>query len=442
MRGLTDPAETAVPVLAGPWQPLLDAMLHAVWLVDAHTLHIVGINTAGAALLGATSLTLGRPVLELAATPEDRCFWAEVADGSAFGIESQTLVRRADGSLLPVTRRVSRIGADAGPGFYVVALHDRSEQVRAQQASDIAAAELQATLESTADGILVTDLAGRIRNFNRRFASLWELPEPLLLTRDDDAVFESMRRSMVDPAAYMRSLAAIDAIDPGGAADNPLPVTDRLSLASGTVLEWMSRPQRSRGRSIGRVFCYRDITERVQARERIEALSHTDALTGLANRARLLDRIDSALALARRDATPFALLVVNLDRFARINQSHGHGHGDRVLREVATRLKAGLREVDTAARTAGDEFVLLVQQAEAPGAVATARRVLEAMQRPFEAEGFSFTVTASIGIALHPADGPEPTDLLRRADSAMREAKQAGRADFRLHTQRGGAAAD
>ncbi|MEO7150442.1 MAG: bifunctional diguanylate cyclase/phosphodiesterase, partial [Burkholderiaceae bacterium] len=282
-----------------------------------------------------------------------------------------------------------------------------------------------------------------IRHFNRRFAALWDLPETLLRTRDDDAVFEWMRRSVTDPPAYMRALAAIDAVDAADAVDaDALPgEPETLMLMSGRVLERVCRSQRSRGSAIGRVFCFRDVTARVRAEERIDALSHSDALTGLANRLRLDDRLRSALAAARRDATPFAVLTLNLDRFGHINQTFGHALGDRVLREVAQRLHAGSREIDTVARTGGDEFVLLVQQAEAAGAVAAAQRAMAALQRPFELDGVGFTVTASIGIALHPADGPEPADLLRGADAAMREAKRAGRAAWRLH-DRGAAPAD
>ena len=434
-------AVASVP--ARPWAGLLDAMLHAVWLVDASSLRIVEVNRAGAALLGATPAELvGLAVRDLAATPEDRCYWDDVAAGRSADIESDTYVLRADGTLRAVTRRVSRLSHSGGPALHVVALHDRTAQVEAERALERSAAELQATLESTADAILVTDLAGAIRSFNRRFALLWALPEALLRARNDDAVFDWMRRSVTDPAAFMRALAASaahPAPDPAGGAD-VTDVTDRITLVSGTVLERVSRPQTSHASVIGRVDCYRDITARIRAEDRIEALSHTCALTGLANRLRLDDRLRSALATTRRDATPFAVLLVNLDRFGRVNQTFGHAHGDRVLRDVAQRLAAGLREVDTVARTGGDEFVVLVQQADAGGAVAAAQRILAALQRPFEHEGSGYTVTASIGIALHPADGPEPTDLLRAADSAMREAKRGGRAAYRLHA--GGAGSE
>ena len=285
---------------------LIEAMLHAVWLVDAKALCIVAANRAAGVLLGVPAADLlGKPVLELAATPEDLCFWGDVAnpaDGADDSIESETLVRRFDGKPVPVTRRVSRMAPGAGADLYVVALYDRSEQVRAQRELEQSAAQLAATLESTADGILVTDLSGRIRNCNQRFAQMWDVPPELLVQRDDDALMEWMRRSVVDPAAYMRRLAALEEA-------TLLQSSDLLQLHSGKVLERISLPQCSRGRPIGRVFSYRDITEKIEAGERIETLSYTDALTGLPNRRRLADRIKTSLTPTQKEASPFALLA-------------------------------------------------------------------------------------------------------------------------------------
>jgi diguanylate cyclase (GGDEF)-like protein len=414
--------------------PLIDAMLDAVWLVDSRDLCIVAANPAAGVLMGAPAAELiGRDMLELAATPEDLCFWSEVAAGLAEAIESETWVRRLDGTAAPVTRRVSCLAAQAGAAearaLYVVALHDRSAERRAERERDALAADLQATLESTADGVLVTDLAGHIRNFNQRFAQLWAVPPDLLLRRDDDAVLGCMQRSLADPAAYMRRLAALDEPD-------ALPATDVLTLACGTVLERVMQPQRSRGEVIGRVASFRDITERVQARERIDLLSHTDALTGLPNRRRLADRIELALAAGRREGTPFALLHIDLDRFKPINDTLGQALGDRVLVDVAERLKGCLREIDIVARLGSDEFVVLAQRSDAAGAEATARRLLEALQASFVQGGMSFTVTASIGIALYPEHGSGQDELLSGADTAMHEAKAAGRGAYRLHQPR------
>jgi diguanylate cyclase (GGDEF)-like protein/PAS domain S-box-containing protein len=409
------------------WSRLIEAMLDAVWLVDARTLRVVAANRFAAPLLAMAQRELiGMPVFELAGTPEDLCFWGEVADGLAEAIESDTFVTRADGDIRAVTRRVSRVEGADGSALYVVVLHDRSERLRIERELEGTAADLRATLESTQDGILVTDLAGRIRNFNQRFAGLWQIPEELLARRDDDAVLEWMRRSVVDPVAYMRRLAAIDEA-------TMLRTSDELRLHDGTVLERVAVPQCARGRPIGRVFSFRDITEKLAADQRIQTLSYTDALTGLPNRRLLADRTLLALAMAQREGTPFALLLLNLDRFNHINETLGRDFGDRVLLDVAERLKGCVRQIDTVARLGGDEFVVLANQADDQGAEATAWRVVEALKRPFTQDSMSFTVTASIGVALHPGDGASLDELLRRCDSAMREVKLAGRAAFRFH---------
>ena len=410
------------------WSALIEGLLDPVWLVDADTLHIVAANTAAGALLGTDAWSLrGRAAADLSATAEDIVFWSEVAAGLTDAILSDTVVRRFDGAIVPVTRRVSRLGAD---DVLVVTLRDLSAQRQAEDELETRVAELRATLESSADGILVTDLGGAIRNFNRRFATLWGLPEELLTQRDDRAVQDWMRRSVVsqggDGDDYTRRLNAImDAA--------LLQTTDVLTLHSGKVIERVTLPQCSRGQPIGRVFSFRDISEKLAAKRRIEELSHTDALTGLPNRRLLADRVEFALAMAQRNGQPFALMVLNLDRFKHVNDTLGMGLGDRVLLEVTERIKSCLRNVDTVARLGGDEFVLLVHHADAGGAEATARRVLDAMARPFTLDEQSFTVTCSIGVALCPTDGDSLDELMRRADAAMHRVKDAGRASFRFH---------
>ncbi|MEP6874882.1 MAG: EAL domain-containing protein [Burkholderiales bacterium] len=411
---------------------LIEAMLDAVWLVDARSQAIVGANRAAGSLMEVAPHELvGKTMTELAATPEDLFFWREAADGLVDGIESETMIARGDGEVLSVTRRVSRVTLD-GEALYVVTLRDRSEQLRIERELEGTAADLRATLESTQDGILVTDLAGRIRNFNQRFARLWQIPEKLLLQRDDDAVLEWMRRSVTDPVAYMRRLSLMDDA-------TMLQATDELRLHSGTVIERVTMPQCMQGRPIGRVFSFRDITDRLEADRRIETLSYTDALTGLPNRRLLTDRAEVALAAAKRDGSPFAVLFLNLDRFNHINETLGRVFGDRVLLDVAERIKGCVRGADTIARLGGDEFVVLAHQADDGGAHAAATRLLDALKRPFEQGGMSFTVTASIGVALYPSDGATMDELLRRADAAMREVKRAGRAGYRFHRSRPGA---
>ena len=409
------------------WRTLIEAMLHAVWLVDARELRIVAANRAAGALMGRPAdELLGKEVIALVATPEDLCFWGEVAAELTDAIESETLVCQADGAVVPVLRRVSRVEGEDGTAMYVVALHDRSEQVRTQRALESAAADLRATLESTQDGILVTDLSGRIRNVNRRFAHLWGMPEELLARHDDDAVLEWMRRSVAEPGGYMRRLAVIDDA-------TMLQTTDTLTLHSGKVFERVTMPQCTGGRPIGRIFSFRDITEKVEANQRIQTLSYCDLLTGLPNRRLLEDRFEVALALAQREGTHFALLFLNLDHFKHVNETLGRDFGDRVLVDVAERIKRCVRQVDTVARLCGDEFVVLAHQADHAGAEMAVGRILDALKQPFVQGGMSFTVTASVGLAQYPNDGASLVELVRRADAAMREVKQSGRAGFRFH---------
>ena len=140
--------------------------------------------------------------------------------------------------------------------------------------------------------------------------------------------------------------------------------------------------------------------------------------------------------MARREGTPLAVLFLDLDRFKHINDSLGHLFGDRVLVDVATRIQACLREIDTVARLGGDEFVMLLHQT---GAKAPRRRPRDASStrcRSPSRRGLNFTVTCSIGIAPSPQDGADMDELLRHADTAMYSVKEGGRAAYRFHQPR------
>ena len=427
---------TLPPATLAAWSAFAGAMLHAAWLVRSGPApRIVAVNDAAAALarLDAAAL-IGRPALELLASPEDEAFWTDVAGGQAAEIESDTLLRRPDGSIVPVRRRVRALAMDDGvrvdgKALYIVALHDLSAQLQAERELELSLTDLRATLESTNDGILVTDLAGRIRNFNRRFASLWSVPENLLVKGEGEAVLDWMRRSTADPGAYTRRLASIEAGVNSRSADV-------VRLRSGKVFERVVTPQFNQGQPIGRVYAFRDVTEKLEAHERIQLLSYTDTLTGLPNRQLLADRVTVALATSRREGSPFAFLLLNLDRFSHINETLGHALADRVLLDVAERIKGCMRQIDTVARLGADEFVILVQQADEPGAEAAATRVIDALKQPFAQGDMRFSVTASIGIAMYPGDGGDLDDLERRANVAMREVKGAGREGFRFYRSR------
>ena len=176
-----------------------------------------------------------------------------------------------------------------------------------------------------------------------------------------------------------------------------------------------------------------DITESKKAEERIRHLATHDVLTDLPNRALGMDRLSQALALARRNVTMAALVFVDLDGFKEINDTHGHEAGDRVLKEVAGRLSASVRETDTVARFGGDEFLLvLTAMTDKASVTAVVKKVLKSVSRSFAVDGRVTPLGASIGIALYPGDGETPEELLRRADRAMYAAKAAGKNTYRF----------
>ncbi len=536
----------------GQWESLIEGMLEAVILVDPVQLHIIAANRSAHHLLGLEPETLiGTPVVDLAASPEDMYFWEDVAAGLSNNIYSETLLRRADQNVVHVMRRVTLIHLDADTALYVVAIRDHTDQRQVESELEKLIAELRATLESTADGILVTDLDGSIRSYNHLFARLWSLPEELLTQRNDNAVYAWMDNCIVDASHYNERLASI--------RRSPLlEATDVLVLHSGKVLERVTLPQYARGRPIGRVYSFRDIsqkladqarlqlaskvfeasadaifitnelqeiitvnpsferltqfsepemmglsirdflldqwddnmvaaimfdidehgfwegeiwnrrkdghaylcmislvavqnedgetihiigffkdrTESYNAKQKIEELAFSDALTGLPNRLLLEERIKQSITHASRqnsENSEFAVLFLDLDNFKQINDSLGHNFGDQVLIEVTERLSKCLRQVDTAARLGGDEFVLLLHQANAAGAEICARRVLDEVSAPFCMGDIQFSLTCSIGIALYPADGQRMEDLIKNADSAMYHVKERGRADFRFY---------
>jgi diguanylate cyclase (GGDEF)-like protein/PAS domain S-box-containing protein len=247
------------------WQAIIDGMLDAVWLVSPIDFTITLTNQAAANLLGVTpEWFANKPVVELAATPEDMFFWEDVANGLSHQINSETLIRHQDGHLLNVERRVS-LAKTSQAHFYIVAIRDITQQRHTEQELERLIAELRATLESSADGLLVTDLHHGIRAYNQAFAKLWDMPERLLTERDDYAVF-----SWIDQAVLHRSQPVMEE-----ATAQPLLInsTTTLTLRSGRILECITLPQYARGQAIGKVYTYRDISTQVANEARLKLAS-------------------------------------------------------------------------------------------------------------------------------------------------------------------------
>jgi diguanylate cyclase (GGDEF)-like protein/PAS domain S-box-containing protein len=189
------------------------------------------------------------------------------------------------------------------------------------------------------------------------------------------------------------------------------------------------------GRSAGRLLVLRDVSERKAADEQLERLAHFDPLTGLPNRKLFGDRLAQAIIRARRSRTSVGLLFLDVDRFKVANDTYGHDVGDLVLKGIALRLRGCLREEDTVARLGGDEFTIILPDLGSPSdAGMVASKVQACLRRPIVARERELHVTASIGVAVWPADGSDAEALLRNADLAMYRAKTLGANRFEFYS--------
>lgn len=170
------------------------------------------------------------------------------------------------------------------------------------------------------------------------------------------------------------------------------------------------------------------------ANEQLRSVALYDKLTGLPNRLLLEDRLGQAAYRADRGEKQFALMFVDLDRFKPVNDRHGHGVGDALLRCVAQRLAGAVRKQDTVARAGGDEFVIVLSDiGHAKDAARVAGKVLEELARPFRIEGHDLAISCSIGISIYPQDSRDLAELMVRADAAMYRAKRGGTSSFEFH---------
>ncbi len=287
----------------------------------------------------------------------------------------------------------------------------------------------RATLEATADGILVVDRHRRVVGHNERAAKMWKTPRKVYRPGNDEELAKYVMRQLKDPDKFIAGLERLYNTEPGKE------IKDEIEFKDGRIFERYTMPQLRGKEIIGRVFSFRDVTQRKAMEEQLLQQATHDALTLLPNRIILHDRIQQELRYSKRSNKMATILFFDLDEFKLINDSLGHDFGDILLQSVARRLERCVREQDTVARWGGDEFVILLTSlSQETEIIPIVRKCLEAIEEPFIIEKHTVTVTSSVGITILPRDGTTVTALLKNADSAMYEAKSSGRNNYKFYS--------
>ena len=316
--------------------------------------------------------------------------------------------------------RFVRFHRDGIPHLLVM-IDDITRRIAADAEARLAASVFQ----TTRDGIMVTDAGGTIVSVNPAFIAItgYDAAEavganPSLLKSDhqDEAFYAAMRRSLREEGHWQGE------------------IWNRRKNGE-AFLEWLTVTAiRDEAGAIQRyVGVFADITELRRADETIKRQAYHDAMTGLPNRLLLHDRLDHALAVARRDGSGVAVLFIDLDRFKAVNDNLGHEVGDRLLQAASKRLLAIIRRSDTVARLGGDEFlVVLGDLNDTDEAARVAEKIVSSLAEPFDLGDRLAEVGCSVGIAMFPGDGEDVATLIRNADAAMYQAKGEGRGAFRF----------
>ncbi len=290
---------------------------------------------------------------------------------------------------------------------------DRTERYREEESLRLAVAVFDVVNEA----VLVTDRDNRVIAVNPSFTAITGYQAEEVMGRDprmltggeiQPALARDLWRTLVRTGRWQGELT--------NRRKNGEPYVCWLSVNS---------VRNDAGRVTSFVSVFSDITVRKEHESRIYYLAHYDVSTGLPNRSLFNDRLRQSVLAAKRYQANLALLFIDLDNFKPVNDRFGHDIGDLLLKEVAARLRGCVRESDTAARIGGDEFVILLPGTDSEqSALAVAQKVLQEIELPFEIEGQSIHISASIGVAVYPDHGEDVRQILKHADHAMYKAKQ------------------
>mgnify|MGYP001321345585 CR=1 FL=1 len=301
-------------------------------------------------------------------------------------------------------------------------------RLKAQQAELLAAQKLRMHVERTPLAVIEWDREHKVTAWNPAAEAIFGFSER-----------EALGRQAADFLVPDSGAPAVRAMwqELSGTRDGMKIELENVTSSGRSIqCEWYNTPLVDPGgRIVGFASLVQDVTERLNTERTIHYMAHHDALTGLPNRRLMQDRLNQAILQARRKQRHVAVLFLDLDRFKLVNDSLGHDTGDLILKDVARRLTACVREIDTVSREGGDEFVVILPDLERPeNARLVADKILRELSKPVEVGAQEIHITTSIGISHYPNDATDVTQLMKHADSAMYQAKDSGRNTARFFT--------
>ena len=349
-----------------------------------------------------------------------------IREGVVVGLANHTLLIARDGAERPIADSAAPIRhPDGRITGAVLVFRDQTEERRTLDRLQLAAS----VFENALNGVTITDREQRIIEVNPAFTritgysreeAIGQTPRLLSSGRQDADFYAALWSEIENTGQWHGEIL--------NRHKNGEIFPEELSIVAVKDEEGMVT------RYIG---VFRDITQIKAQEAQLQHMAHYDPLTGLPNRALLADRMAVALAQAGRSGEKLAVCYLDLDGFKPVNDTWGHATGDRLLEEIAGRLREAVRGGDTVARLGGDEFVLLLANlAGVEECEISLARLLQTVARPIVIDGAALTVTASIGVTLFPGDGADADTLLRHADQAMYAAKEAGRNRYHLFDPR------
>ncbi len=395
----------------------MDVSADLVLLVDPVSLRYLDANDAACRALGyshAEIVAMGPPDIFSASREKLTAAYTALIAGDLRDAAVEGVYRCRDGSRIHVES--VRRAVPSAQGHVIVSV---ARDITARKQDEEVLRRFRAAMDATSDAIYLTDRA------TMRYIDVNEAACRMVGCTREELMALGPAGVLGQPVEELAQV--FDSVIAGGPATEPLEMLRPRKDGSQAWVELQRRAQRSAdGWMI--ISVVRDITERKKLEERLLQQANYDSLTQLPNRALCYDRLRQALIQAKRKSVNAGVLFVDLDRFKAVNDTHGHGAGDQLLREVAKRLTLCVRAGDTVGRLGGDEFlVILPEVAEAKDSGLIARKAIDALVEPFRIGEHEVCISASIGIASYPNDGNTVETLIKNADSAMFAAKEAGR---------------